>query len=562
VADHPLSDDDRAVLEAVEQLVLHPIDVNRAYVGDLMAIPWLDYRVAAAIVNARESLGGFRQIDSVKSAAGIADQLWRSLAPMLRVSNRRATMRGGAIARVGRDSLWPAGSRMSAFARVRSSVDDWSAAALVEKDPADSHLLDCLAGSVTYSSRDQAIVIGDIDAGIGQGLHFSGARGRSGLDGLSFAPAISLRATTAAPEVARLFGIGARRAVGQVEVFGLYSRVRRDARLRTDGSVERLILNGTHGDSLQLAQKGVLSEGVAMAGASLGFSSIRATLAASWCEYGAEFVPVDSTRSFAGRRLATGSIGLDWQTGGYQVGVEVARSSPGGGAIALALSLDRQPVKVQMAVRTRQAAYFAPHSRWTSLSERPERTDASGTASWTHRGLTVRLAGNTYREYEADSLPARVRLDAEQDLGALTIRASVGRSFRGEEERSRDAALRTELRMGPHLRLGVVLDDRYREQSPGHGTAVQINARLGVARADLVVSVTRTWVTPGMTIYLAEPGMLRLPGPSSVRDSGWRAAGGIRLNGLGPLTAALGANCSLQPQPVVGAGLQLEVAAP
>lgn len=558
--DVPLSADDQAVVEELEQLVARPIDVNRATLGDLLAIPWLDYRTAGAIVAARDSLGGFAAVADIARVPGISAGQALALAPLLRVETARRTgLRSGLAVRLGCDSFRPGGvGRRSGLARARAEFGRWSALVIAEKDPGDARVVDCVAAGLAYGGRGLTVLAGDFDVGLGQGLHFSGPRGRSRLADRLNEP-VSLRPVAAAPEVARLTGLAIRQSVGPASAFAMASRVRRDARIREDGTVERLVVGGTHGDSSQIAAQGVLPEECVLAGAALGGRRLRVSLAGSWYQYGRRFEPADPATSFSGRRLAVGGVCVDWLTNGYEAGLELARSVPGGGAAAVGIAGAWPGVSVRMAVRAREQAFFAPHSRWTSLSVRKPRLDASGSFTYSRRGLSAGVSGNTFREYDADSLPARVRLRVGQEAGPVGVALEVGRSFRGEEERSRDAGLRLDVRGWSRLRLRLELDDRYRETRPGHGTALQGTVRFDASPAELAVAVARVWLSPGMTLGVAQPGVLSVPGVTTVTEPGWRVDAAMRVGRPGPVRLAFAVSCAFLSRPTFGGAVRLEV---
>jgi competence protein ComEA len=63
------------------------VDINTADTSTLIALPGIGSKLAARIVNFREKLGGFHQIDQVRETYGLADSVFQKIKPHLSITN-------------------------------------------------------------------------------------------------------------------------------------------------------------------------------------------------------------------------------------------------------------------------------------------------------------------------------------------------------------------------------------------------------------------------------------------------------------------------------------------
>ncbi len=72
------------------------LDLNRATVTQLEALPGIGSSKAAAIVAAREQGGGFRSVDELEGVRGIGPALLEKLRPLVRVGAAKGAAKGAA----------------------------------------------------------------------------------------------------------------------------------------------------------------------------------------------------------------------------------------------------------------------------------------------------------------------------------------------------------------------------------------------------------------------------------------------------------------------------------
>lgn len=556
----PATEGDVAMQEQVERLLERQIDVNRASAPELLAIPWLNPFLAYRIVALRDSVGGFESLEQARQVPGMTEETFEALRPLLRVGGGRQDWTGSVVTRVGADSVGGGTTGLRSFNRLELRSSQLRGVALTEKDRGEVGAFDFLSAGAEISSSRSRAALGDFTAGVGQGLVFSAPHWRSGfLDGIDRASR-TVRLLSSAAEGSYLRGGAAEATVGSWAACAFGSYAGRDARLNEDGTVKRLISSGAHDDSVSLAGRNAVHE--ATAGFELGYRGSRAGggFVAGYSRYNRAFAPADSAGSFAGTDLLAAGVNGECGLGHYELGGELAGSSGRGLAGALALTGDWPDFDARVALRGRQARFFAPHGRWSSLIGTKRRLDASGRLAWHHAGSRVSVSGNTYRDFELDSVPARMELRLGQKLGRLDLALAMG--FRSEAEEARRRTARAEIgaRISNKTAMRLVLADVYPEKSASRGTMVQVRLTRGFGFADLGVAAARLAINgTGVTMYLSEPAAGRIGSSYSTGVSCWRLAGGGGARIGRWLRLGLKAGCAWKPEAVLDGAAQLEL---
>jgi hypothetical protein len=557
----PQNEADAALQEEIERLIARPVDLNRATLEQLLAIPWLNPILAQRIIVTRDSLGGFESTAQLRFVQGISGEQLASLVPVVTLSRGVRQWAGSVLLRGRSDSVAGGRERWSTFARAALENGPWQATALIEKDRFERNIFDHAAGGLVFSRRSVRVALGDYAFGLGRGLVFSAPFARSGIrlsDELQAASCV--RPVSSASEESGLRGAAGEAAAGRFRFGGLFSIAGRDARLNSDGTVERIVGGGIHDDSAALAEKHQLTEVTSALTVSCRWK--RATLAATGSDirYDRSFGPRDSAGSFPGRELTNVGISADAEVGDYHVGLEIARASTGGMAGALEIAGGWPGVTAGVNLRGYSRRYFAPHGRWTGMTGGQDRLDLSGRLRFRTGGLGIGCQGNTYRDFELDSLPARIDGVLSQRLGPAEVELGLGRSYKAEEERYRTGRLELNAGWQNVGRVVLTLADQYPESRDGRGrmaaVAVQSDRRwlalsLAAARFDIVGS--------GITMYLHEPGAMRVGASYSAGRSVWRtsAGAGVGLGRRGRMGLKVG--CGRAETPVLDAAAQLDI---
>jgi hypothetical protein len=556
----PATEGDAAMQEQVERLLERQIDLNRASATDLLAIPWLNSFLAYRIVATRDSAGGFTSLEQLRQVSGMTAETFEAMRPFLRIGGRRRAWTGGVLSRLGTDSI-PAGA---AGARMLNRIDlqfgRARVTALAEKDRGETSPFDFLSAATELRLGRARFTLGDFTAGFGQGLVFSAPQWRSsflnGTDGASR----TVRPVTSAVEGSYLRGGAAEATVGRWNVCMLGSYAGRDARLNEDGTVDRLVGSGVHDDSTALAGRNAVHEGTAGFGAGYHGNAAGVGLAAGYSKYNREFAPADSASSFIGSEVFAAGINAEFRLAHYDLGVEMAGSSGPGLAGALELNGDWPDLDARVSLRGHQARFFAPDGRWSSLTNSRDRVDASSRLAWHHAGSGVSLSGNTYRDFELDSVPAKLELRLGQELGRLSAALTLGARYRAEQERQRTARVELGARVGQATTSTLVLADVYPERSESRGMMAALLLIQAFGRMELGLSAARLAISgSGVTMYLYEPGAGRIGSSYSTGISVWRLSAGCGARIGAWLRLGLRAGCAWKPHPVFDGAAQLEL---
>jgi hypothetical protein len=556
----PATEGDAAMQEQVERLLEQQIDLNRATAGELLAIPWLNPFLAYRIVAARDLVGRFESVEELRQVPGMTAETFESMRPFLRTGSRRRTWTGSVVSRVRTDSVPVVAGGLQTLNRLDFQFGCARVAALAEKDRGETSALDFVSAGTELRLGRARVTLGDFTAGFGRGLVFSAPHWRSSLLNGADRANQTVRLVSSAVEGSYLRGGAAEVAVGRWNacVFGSYAG--RDARLREDGTVERLVGSGVHDDSAALAGRNAVRE--ATGGFSAAHRSDRAGvgLAVGYSKYNRTFAPADSGSSFVGSELFAAGANAEFRIGHYELGAEMAGSSGPGLAGAVELNGDWPDFDARVSFRGRQARFFASHGRWSSLTGTEDRLDASGRLAWHRAGSSVSLSGNTYRDFELDSMPAKLELHLGQEIGRLNATLAFGVSYRAELERHRTTRVELGARIGHATTARLMLADVYPVQSQSRGAMAALLLTQELASVELDFAAARLAINgAGVTMYLHEPGAGRIGSSYSTGVSAWRLSAGCAVRVGEWLRFGLKAGCGWKPQAVLDGAAQLEL---
>ena len=556
----PATEDDAAIQEQVERLLEQQIDLNRASATDLLAIPWLNPSLAYRIVAARDSAGGLTSVEQLRQIPGMTAETFDGIRPFLRIGVGQRLPGVGLLARAATDSVQAGTTELRMLNRLDFQSGQVRVTALTEKDAGEASVFDFISAAKELRIGRTRGVLGDFTAGFGQGLVFSAPHWRSSLlDGPGRSNQ-SIRLLSSPVEGSYLRGGAFEATAGRWNGLVLGSYTGRDARLNADGTVERLVGSGVHDDSAALAGWNAVRE--ATAGFCAGYRGNQAGvgLSAGYSRYNRTFAPAGSVSSFAGNELFAAGVNAGCRLEHYELGAEMAGSSGRGLAGAFEMTGGWTAVDARVSLRGRQSRFFAPHGRWSSLTGTRDRLDASTRLGWHRAGSSVSVSGNTYRDFELDSVPARLELRLGQEIGKLDLALAMGLRYEAEQEPRRTAKAEVGVRLAPGTRARVVLADVYPEKSTSRGTMAALLLAHGLGSADMGVTAARTAIDgTGVTMYVPEPGAGRIGSSFSSSVSCWRLAAGYGVRIARRFHLGLKAGCNWKPQAVFDGAAQLEL---
>lgn len=424
------------------------------------------------------------------------------------------------LLRVGSDSLSGGTVGTRGFARLRGYTERRDLVLLIDKDKGESDLVDFIGGGVSFRNDKWRLSVGDFLVSFGRGLILTAPSLRAGFRwNLIIEPKGSLAQT--AQENRNLRGVRLDYSSGSfgTAIFGSYAL--RDALLNPDGTVYKLSFSGVHDRSSivnKVGQKLVGGFG------NYQFKKIKIGGAGYWIKYDAQFLPPDSLWSFYGQTLGVLSCYFGLGNAFRFWEMEVARSSSGAMAAGVQVGLDTVGIRARVSGTVYQARFFSPAGRVYSLTGRHARFDLNGKIDYKLKPFHFRLEGNTQRDYQADSIPARIDVAAGFENNKIQIRCFLGRIYRMEQERYRRARVEVNTKLS-RTEIGLLIEDRYADFSDGQGVLVGLNTGVKIAGfgCDLVVS-RFIILGSGVLMTVPEPGTMRLMSGYSSRKSGWRFA--------------------------------------
>ena len=556
----PATEDDAAMQEQVERLLERQIDINHASPQQLLAIPWLNPFLAYRMVAVRDSLGGFARVEQLRLVPGMTNETFDGIRPFLLIAGSRRPWTGRAVSRAGADSVGGGAAGLRFLNLLEFQSRDVRVAALTDKDAGERSSFDFLSAGVEFRVGRLRALFGDFTAGFGQGLVLSAPYWRSSfLDGPDRG-SHSVRLLHAALEGSYLRGGAVDGTSGRWSGCLLVAYTGRDAKLNSDGTVNRLVGSGVHDDSASVAGRNAVREATTGLSLHLGGSRAGIGLAAEYSKYNRTIAPSDSDASFAGDEVLVAGANAQWKTEHYELGAEVAGSSGKGLAGSFEMTGSWPDFDSRVAIRGRQARFFAPHARWSSLTNTKDRLDASGRLDWHRLGASMSLSGNTYRDFELDSMPARLELRLGQEFGRFDIALGVGLRYRVDEERSRTARAEIGARAGRATQARLIVTDVYPMKGDSRGIVAALLLTQQLGPAELGLTAARVAVDgSGMTMYLREPGAGRIGASFSTSVSCWRLAAGCGIRIGRWLRLGLKAGCAWKPQAVIDGAMQLEL---
>ncbi len=251
--------------ELLADLEINPVDLNRAGVSDLLAIPWLSEKEAQVIVDFRRRHGPFKSKSELSRIKGLNRDLIESLRPYVTVHRPLPLVLKERL-RVKQKSKLQ-GERLphslTLYQRLSlSAADRYELGLLAEKDSGERDLADFRAAYLQLeqiAGIDQ-VVAGDFRPGFAQGLVFSrwsysisNPRSLKKKDSSS----VGYRSSV---ENGALRGIFLKKSFKVTQWAIFFSQSGFDASLNKNGTVKTLLTSGYHITASEKAKKDLLSE--------------------------------------------------------------------------------------------------------------------------------------------------------------------------------------------------------------------------------------------------------------------------------------------------------------
>ncbi len=362
-------------LEKLEELRDEPLDLNRASVSELLAIPWITPLLAEGILAWRQKAKGFASLDDLRSLPRVTDELFDKISPYLKVGEARPRekpyplrllLRSRLADRRPREEGYVGDSR-KVYNRLKVDIgEDLSLGLLAEKDAYERSYGDFLCGYFHVQGLgfvDQ-VVLGNYELDFGEGLLFSPPRFTMKTSGIIKRPGKGLEPYGSSDENSSLLGCAFSTTLGGFEFVPFYSRSTLDATLDENGEVESLYESGYHRTQTELDKVDRVTEELFGGRVDFGRSDwLKAGFTGYWSRYDPAFCPEEETYyTFSGDRFSLVSADFDLLAGGLELFGEYAKSAGLGEGTVLGSIVSLPPAEISTVFRKFDDDFYSPHS--------------------------------------------------------------------------------------------------------------------------------------------------------------------------------------------------------
>lgn len=294
--------EDSQIYDTIEYLMQNRIDINKATIGDIVNIPFIDINTAASIIKARKLKGCINNLDDLRNIEGIDLEIIDRISPFItfstdernsiieNISNLFTDLNLIYRFRVEQDLQLRDGFRSDKFPGPRQKIynrlrlngsNRFNAGILIEKDPGEKSISDFNSYFVRVNNLlffDQ-IIAGDFLLNFGQGLALWGpyafSKGTQATG--TFSRGGSFGSVYSSADENQFFrGITASIKLGPLFITPFYSSLNKDASIDTiTGNISSLINDGYHRTETELKKKDKVNEKIFGAAIDINFDQDR-----------------------------------------------------------------------------------------------------------------------------------------------------------------------------------------------------------------------------------------------------------------------------------------------
>ncbi|MBN1350522.1 helix-hairpin-helix domain-containing protein [candidate division KSB1 bacterium] len=260
------------LIELLETLRAHPIDLNRADLRQLQQIPWLNSVEAKAILTYRNEIGGFKSVAALAEVPGISPQrlenIWEFVTVGAEVSRGKVfslRQRSRYKQRLEKSVGFQDGTYPNSPGKLYNRLDlalagNWEGTLLLEKDSGEKHWndLSIFYLRLNHNPLNSQILIGNFAVESGQGLVLWGTSGFSkGIDPI--APVKKrpggLKPYTSVDENAAFYGLAYQAQTNALTWLAFISKNKLDATISGTDEVSGFYETGLHRTQLEIAKQ-------------------------------------------------------------------------------------------------------------------------------------------------------------------------------------------------------------------------------------------------------------------------------------------------------------------
>ena len=548
--------------EIFRDFINNPIDINKADYEDFIQIPHLTPVEAISIINYRKRNGNFNKVEELQLVEGMDELLFNKIRLFLLVRTKPLKKKIEIRNRTINDSFtfnnefkdWGISNR------IKVKYSNFDLVFQTDKDALESSLIDFYSIGVSYTTKQDRLIIGNYLLGFGQGLVFSkpyynyvATKAFSGLK------TRELSLLTSALENNSLFGLAYNRNFNNFSFAGFLSSNRLDAELESNEFIEKIIYTGKHIDSLSLTNKDKLREDLIgtrikykIGSWLLGFSGFHNR----YCHL---FAPEDSTNSFYGDRLTI--LGFDGSgvIGHYFWQSEIAYSFGSGLGISCGLIGDWKPLRVSVNLTGTQKNFYSPHSRSYSLINKKDNLSSNLNLQYDFYRFRLIFNGSTKTDFVVDSLPAKIESGIERKEGKLKIRIIYKRTLKDDISKNQGTKLDLNYNLTKNFNLGFRFEDRQSLTQTGRGILLRLSGDYKYQNLSYVGNIY--WfedTSSDCRVYTYELGLSGLGGNRSFIDKGFRYHSVISYK-INFINAGLKIGLTKLAQVIFDLGTQIEI---
>lgn len=314
------------ILNDLEYLRSHPININSASVEELAQITFLTLNSCIKIVEYRERRGSFESVNDLLNISGFDEMLVDMINPYVTVGIKRVDVKKIA-ARTRVQTELPAEKQSSEYhTRMSILVDQYGFYAVTEKDEFESRFFDHYAVCLSVDDGIRKFALGkyNLDLGAGAVLSTVGSFFR-GIDFRIMLNERRLLPYTSTIENGGFFGAAFSDSFF-VNYTLFYSNQKLDGRIDSLGFARSFDESGIHVDSLSLSRQDQINEEILGYDIRYRRANMLISNRAYHCSYNPAFVTTDSVAKFYGEDFFTTSVEVRYFGDIFVMFSEVARS--------------------------------------------------------------------------------------------------------------------------------------------------------------------------------------------------------------------------------------------
>ena len=362
------------LVEILQQLTAHPININTAEEKDLQALPLLSSEQIAQILDWRKQHGAFQSIRTLKKILGT--ETYRLLKPFFTVKTK--TKKGflkqttyypldlPSAAQNYKGGLWYHKTRLTypVSPNLRFGM-------LAHKDIGEKNLFDFYSGYLAWQQKGWLLIGGRFRYQFGQGLLFANpfSAQKSALVLSPVQENHSLgRPTLSSSENSNFNGLYLELPQFQkIDLRLFYSQTARDGRINLDdNTVSALDYDGYHRTASEVAVKAQVQEINAVMSMRRTFTAAELSALSAITRYDPGFGgPRDEAGrdyfKLTGQRLMQYSLALNWHLSDIRGSGELAVSQPGGTGWIQNIRAGKEPLRFGFSFWNLDKNFQAPH---------------------------------------------------------------------------------------------------------------------------------------------------------------------------------------------------------